>query len=212
MTTLLTCCRVGPREPRGCLCLHETHLRVVPPEVLPLHGPLGGVGPAESLLLQDGHLPPEVGHQLHPDLVVEEDVEDEDGEALEGVGEGEDHAQPAERLVEIEEAGEPGETEDGDEREAALQLGHHLLAPLQVVVPADGHPGHAHGEQEDDDVDGDDDGHGPHEGPDEAVCVGEPAVLTGAVALQVHHLVTEERQAHCQGDISTILIGPELQC
>ena len=119
-------------------------------------------------------------------------MEDEDGETLEGVGDGEDNSDPAEGLGEVEEAGDPGETEETDEGETSLELGDDLLAGVQVVVPTDGHPGHSHGEDEDDDVEGDDDGHRSHEGPEETVLIVNPAVLRRSVTLETEELVTEE--------------------
>ena len=124
---------------------------------------------------------------------------------LEGVGYCEEHADPVEGGGEVEEAGEPADAEDADQRHAALQLGHDLGLLVQVVVPVESlnHivvitliniavvpvpvyrlPGGHHGDDEDDPIDGDHGGHGPHEGPDEARVRVQPAVVRGAVPAQ----------------------------
>ena len=69
-------------------------------------------------------------------LVIESHMEKEDGEALKGVENCENHPSPCEALGQIEEACEPAEAQDGEEGGRAFQpghrLAHHVLLPLSV--------------------------------------------------------------------------------
>ena len=72
-----------------------------------------------------------------------------------------------------------------------LDLSDDLSCGVQVLVVADGSPGHQHGNDEDDDIDGDNDHDWAHEGPDEALLGGEPAVLWSTITPEIHGLIAD---------------------
>ena len=63
--------------------LDHTQLRVSPSKIFPPDRPLGGVCSGQGILMDDLEPSSHMFPHLVPDLVIEEDMEHEDGDALE---------------------------------------------------------------------------------------------------------------------------------